>query len=207
MLEQLGEYLEVFIFHFGFWAVLVTMTLESMGMPLPSEIIMPLAGFLVSLGQLEMWEAITAGTLGCTAGSYFSYLLGRKWGDQVLTKVGRFLLISPRSMKKAVGWFQRYGKPVVFWARLLPVIRGVVSYPAGSARFPLWQFLFLSTLGSLIWCWLLAWLGFVLEEEWKKVHDRLSGPVLYIALGILLALFCLLAFFLWRRSRKQRNQE
>ncbi|MGB9834303.1 MAG: DedA family protein [bacterium] len=203
MLDEFGNYLEAFIFNFGFWAVLITMTLESMGMPLPSEIIMPLAGFLVSLGQMEMWEAVLAGTLGCTAGSYLSYVLGKKWGDQVIFKIGKFLLITPRSMERGVKWFKRYGKSVVFWSRLLPVIRGVISYPAGSARIPLVLFLTLSAIGSLIWCWVLAYLGFILEENWRLIHDKLSGPTLYLALSILVFLIFLLAFLIWRRSRKK----
>lgn len=203
MQNEIGKIIEEFILNFGFWAVLLTMTVESMGMPLPSEVIMPFAGFLVSMGQMEMWEAVLAGTFGCSAGSYLSYVLGRKWGDQVISRIGKFLLITPHSMERGMNWFKKYGTSVVFWARLLPVVRGVISYPAGSAKIPLLLFLFLSALGSLIWCWLFAYLGFLLEENWKVIHHTISGPTLYVVLGVVVLVFLALGFFLWRRSRKK----
>lgn len=203
MLYEIGKILEEFILNFGFWAVLITMTVESMGMPLPSEVIMPFAGFLVSMGQMEMWEAVLAGTFGCSAGSYLSYLLGRKWGDQVISKIGKFLLITPRSMERGMKWFKRYGTSVVFWSRLLPVVRGVISYPAGSAKIPLFLFLGLSTIGSVIWCWALAYFGFILEENWKIIHHTISGATLFIVLGVVVLILLTLGFFLWRRSRKK----
>ena len=201
MLEQFTEYLKVLVLNFGSWAVFFTMTVESMGAPLPSEVIMPLAGFLVFQGQMEMWEAVSAGTLGCAAGSYFAYLVGRKWGDKAIERVGRFLLVSPRSLERAKKWFARYGQSIVFWARLLPILRGVVSYPAGSARLRIWRFLLFSTIGSLLWCWLFAWLGFLLGENWEKIYAAMHGPILYIVIAALVLLMAVAIIFFLRRRK------
>jgi LPXTG-motif cell wall-anchored protein len=192
--------LEKFILNYGFWAVLITMTLESMGLPLPSEIIMPLSGFLVSVGQMEMWEAVSAGTLGCTAGSYFAYLLGKKWGNQFLEKMRKFVFLSPGSLERAQKWFVKYGRPIIFWARLLPVLRGVISYPAGSSRVSFWQFILLSTFGSLIWCWALTWAGLLLGEHWRRVHGWISHPIVYALIGILALLILGLFWFLRKKK-------
>lgn len=206
MFGQIIEYLRLLVMNFGSWAVFLTMTVESMGAPLPSEIIMPLAGFLVSIGQLEMWEAVTAGTLGCTAGSLLSYAIGRKWGDQAIHKVGRFLLISPTSMDRAIRWFARYGQNVVFWARLLPIVRGLVSYPAGSTRLNIGLFLLLSMLGSLLWCWLFAWLGLLLGDNWEAIYQAMHGPILWVVIGLGLILLAGLAWLILRRRRLMKKQ-
>jgi membrane protein DedA with SNARE-associated domain len=205
MFEQFTEYLRMMVMNFGSWAVFLTMTIESMGAPLPSEIIMPLAGFLVSIGQMEMWEAVAAGTLGCTAGSLLSYWVGRKWGDQAMHKVGRFLFISPSGMDRTIRWFTRYGQAVIFWARLLPVVRGLVSYPAGSTRLNLGLFLLLSTLGSLIWCWLFAWLGLLLGNNWEAIYQAMHGPILWVVIGLGVIFLAGLVWLILRRRRLMKE--
>ncbi len=201
MFEQFTEYLKILVLNFGSWAVFLTMTVESMGAPLPSEVIMPLAGFLVFQGQMELWEAVIAGTLGCTTGSYLSYLVGRRWGDKAMGRVGRFLLVSPRSLDRAKKWFARYGQSIVFWARLLPILRGVVSYPAGSAKLRVWRFLLLSTIGSFLWCWLFAWLGLLLGENWEGIYAAMHGPILYVLVAIFILLISGTIILLFRRRK------
>lgn len=184
----------------GYAGIVVAMALESACIPLPSEVIMPFAGFLAAQGRFSLWGASLAGAAGCTLGSAVAYWVGARGGRVVLLRYGRWILVTPAELERADRFFARYGSAATFLARLLPVIRTFISLPAGVARMPFWPFLFYAFAGSLPWSYALAWAGFILGEHWEQVADLLR-PLEGV---ILVGLAALTGWFLWHRLRPQR---
>ncbi len=184
----------------GYPGIVVAMALESACIPLPSEVIMPFAGFLAAQGRFSLWGAAVAGAAGCALGSAAAYWVGARGGRAALLRYGRWVLVTPAELERADRFFARYGSAATFLARLLPVIRTFISLPAGVARMPFRPFLFYAFAGSLPWSYALAWAGFILGEHWEQVADLLRplGGV------ILVGLVGLTGWFLWHRLRPQR---
>lgn len=152
----------------GYGGVILLMGIESACIPLPSEIIMPFAGYLVSLGRLNLWGVGAAGAVGCVLGSLVAYWVGMYGGRPLIEKYGRYVLISRHDLDLADRWFGRYGEVIVFTSRLLPVIRTFIAFPAGVARMNLTRFIMYTFAGSLPWCLGLAYIGQKLGEQWNK---------------------------------------
>ena len=150
----------------GYLGVTVLMVLESANIPIPSEIIMPFSGFLVTRGIFVLWLLIVVGALGNLVGSLLSYYLGVYGGRKFLEKYGRFIFIHKRDIELADKLFARWGSSVVFFSRILPIVRTFISFPAGIARMNIWKFSFYTLAGSLIWSALLAYVGFWAGENW-----------------------------------------
>ena len=146
----------------GYLGIVLAMTLESCGIPLPSEIVMPLAGYFVFAhpDQFSLVGVALAGAVGCVIGSAIAYWIGATGGRPLILKYGRYILISKADADRADKWFEKYGNPVAFFSRLLPVIRTYISFPAGISRMNFWTFILFTFLGSLIWSFALAWVGF-----------------------------------------------
>ena len=188
----------------GYVGVLVAMTIESAMIPLPSELILPYAGFLISdPTQLEplthsawsFWAVVIIGTAGNTIGSLIAYAIGAYGGRPFLQRYGRFLLIRPHEIELAETFFQRWGRITVFVGRLLPVVRTFVSFPAGVARMPLRPFVLFSTAGAFLWSTLLVWVGEGLGANWKDIRARLQPFDTLILVLVVLAV----ALFIWWR--------
>lgn len=181
---------------YGVWAVLVLMTVESCGVPFPSEVIMPSAGLLAATGHLNLAEAILAGAVGNLAGSLLAYVLAARFGEPLLLGPGRWIGIRPHHLEIADGWFRRWGLWAVFFGRDLPVVRTYISFPAGLAKVRLGWFTILTFAGALPWCAALALVGYTLGKN----YDRVSGPIQYAAIAI--ALLVAVVVVLWyRRGR------
>ena len=150
----------------GYLGVTVLIVLESANIPIPSEIIMPFSGFLVTRGIFVLWLLIVVGALGNLVGSLLSYYLGVYGGRKFLEKYGRFIFIHKRDIELADKLFARWGSSVVFFSRILPIVRTFISFPAGIARMNIWKFSFYTLAGSLIWSALLAYVGFWAGENW-----------------------------------------
>lgn len=190
----------------GYTGIVVAMAIESACIPLPSEVIMPFSGYLVSQGRFSLWGVSLAGALGCTLGSAVAYAAGAYGGRPFILKYGRYFLISSHELDRADRWFARYGMAATFISRLLPVIRTFISLPAGIARVPVIPFLAYAFLGSLPWSWALAYVGMLLGEHW----DRVGGVLHSLDVVIVLALTAGVAWFLWRhwpRRIPQPEQE
>ncbi len=188
----------------GYLGVLVAMTIESAMVPLPSELILPYAGFLVSdTSQLEplthgpwgFWIVVVAATIGNTLGSLISYAIGAYGGRPFLERYGRYLLIRPHEIELADRFFADHGGATVFIGRLLPIVRTFISFPAGVARMPLGRFVAYSTVGALIWSTLLVYAGTVLGENWTEIRRLLQPFDLLIAVGVV----TLVVVFVWWR--------
>jgi membrane protein DedA with SNARE-associated domain len=151
----------------GYVGVVLLMAIESACIPLPSEIIMPFAGFLVYTGRFNLFWAATAGALGCNLGSVIAYEIGYFGGRPLVEKYGGYIWVSRRDLDMADRFFARFGSAAVFIGRLLPVIRTFIALPAGIARMPRLRFHVYTFAGSWPWCFGLAWVGMKLGEKWE----------------------------------------
>jgi len=162
----------------GYLGIVVLTFLENVFPPIPSEVIMPLAGFKAAQGTLSLPLVIAAGTAGSLAGASVWYYLGRKLGQarviRLAARHGRWLTMSPQDVESAAAWFQRHGWSAVLIGRLVPAIRSVISLPAGIARMSLPAFLALSAVGTGLWTTLLVGAGYLLESQYETVADYLN---------------------------------
>ncbi len=186
----------------GYTGIVLAMAIESACIPLPSEVIMPFSGYLVSQGRFTLWGVSLAGAVGCTLGSAIAYGVGACGGRPFILKYGRYILISAHELDRADRWFARYGMSATFISRLLPVIRTFISLPAGIARVPFGRFLAYAFLGSLPWSWVLAYVGFLLGEHWERVGGILHSLDIVIVAGLLAAA----AWFVWRHWPRRLPQ-
>ncbi|MDD1768633.1 MAG: DedA family protein [Methanomassiliicoccales archaeon] len=188
----------------GYPGVFFLMALESACVPIPSEIVLPFAGWLVYEGQFNLILATLAGTFGCLAGSVFAYLVGLYGGRKFVLKYGKYLLLNEKSLDSAERWFTKYGDSAVFFSRLLPIIRTFISLPAGMAKMNLARFSVLTFIGSLPWCFALTYVGFALGPNWESITTVFRGLDILIVLGIV---FVLVWYLLRRRRIRMRAQE
>ncbi len=191
MIEKIITLLAGFIIgtisRLGYGGVVLLMAIESACIPLPSEIIMPFSGYLVSTGEMNLWLVGLAGAVGCVLGSIVAYYAGAWGGRPFIEKYGKYILISHHDLDLADRWFQRHGDITIFVGRLLPVIRTFIAFPAGVARMNLWRFNLYTFVGSYIWSLGLAWIGMKLGEHWNTLgvyfhrFDAAIGVILLIA--------------------------
>jgi membrane protein DedA with SNARE-associated domain len=188
----------------GYLGVMVAMAIESAMVPLPSELILPYAGFLVSdISQLEpltgspwnYWIVVVVATIGNTLGSLVAYVIGAKGGRPFLERFGKYLLIRPHEIELADRFFASHGAATVFIGRLLPVVRTFISFPAGVARMPIGKFIVYSTAGAFPWSMLLVYAGVVLGANWVDIRHALQPFDLAIALAVVLGV----VLFVWWR--------
>lgn len=197
ILDILVNFIVNIIAHTGYAGVLGLMTFESVGLPIPSEVIMSFAGFLVVDGKLLFWLVVLAGTAGNLFGSLLAYWIGFRGGRPLIEKYGKYILISKHDLDLADKWFAHNGELAVLVGRILPVVRTYISFPAGIAKMDLKKFSFYSFVGSLPWCILLTWLGVRLGNNWDLIRQKLHNFDLAIGLGILV----LIALYVWRHIR------
>ncbi len=185
----------------GYGGIVLLMAIESACIPLPSEIIMPFAGFLVFKGEMNLWLVALAGAIGCVVGSIPAYYVGMFGGRPLAEKYGKYILLSKRDLDYADHLFEKHGEIIIFVARMLPAIRTFIAFPAGVVRMNMPKFIFYTFVGSFIWCALLAYAGMKFGENW------VSLKVYFHEFHYLIALAGLL-FTAWyvRRHFKQESQ-
>ena len=171
ILEFLARFIISVISSTGYVGIVLLMAIESACIPLPSEVIMPFSGYLVSVGRFKLAWVAVAGALGCNLGSFVAYYVGSLGGRPLVEKYGRYVLITRHDLALADRFFARYGDWAVFIARLLPVIRTFIALPAGIARMNVARFHLYTFLGSLPWCWVLAYAGLKLGERWTTLRE------------------------------------
>lgn len=167
----------------GYGGIVLLMAIESACIPLPSEIIMPFSGYLVFKGEMTLWGVAFAGAIGCVLGSIPAYYLGAYGGRPLVEKYGRWVLISHHDLRLADRWFEKYGEIIIFIGRLLPAVRTFIAFPAGVSRMNMPRFIAYTFVGSLIWCYFLAYVGMKFGENWAtlKVYFHQFHVVLAIA--------------------------
>ena len=188
----------------GYWGVALLMAIESACIPLPSEIIMPFAGYLVSTGEFNLYLAATAGALGCNLGSIVAYEVGKRGGRPMAERWGRYMLIGRDELDAADRFFARWGNLAVLIGRLLPVIRTFIAFPAGVARMKLVPFHLYTFIGSWPFCLGLAWVGMKLGDKWNS-DPRLKAAFHQADLLIGLVLVALGSLYVWHRVRGIRK--
>lgn len=193
------------ISNMGYGGIALLMAIESACIPLPSEIIMPFAGYLASTGRFTLWIAATVGALGCCAGSAVAYAIGLYGGRAFVLRWGKFVLLNARDLAWAESFFARFGGLAVLIARLLPVVRTFIALPAGMARMPQWRFQLYTFLGSWPWCFGLAFIGYRLGQHWES-DPRLHAAMQQLDIVVVATLLLLLAWFVWRRVMKRRGE-
>jgi membrane protein DedA with SNARE-associated domain len=182
------------ISHLGYSGIVLLMAIESANIPLPSEIIMPFGGYLVSIGQFNLWLTGFFGAVGCVLGGAFSYWLGMVGGRPLIEKYGKYILISHHDLDMADSWFKKHGEITTFVGRLLPVVRTFISFPAGIARMNFGKFCIYSFMGSFPFCLLLAYIGQKLGENREILKVYFHKFDLVIGIIILAGI----VWYVWR---------
>lgn len=182
----------------GYGGVVLLMAIESACIPLPSEIIMPFAGFLVSKGEMTLFGIAMAGAIGCVVGSIPAYYLGMFGGRPLAEKYGKYVLVSKKDLDMADRWFAQRGEIIIFIARLLPGVRTFIAFPAGVAGMDMTRFIVYTFVGSFIWCWALGYIGMKAGENWEKlsVYFHQSHYVI-IAAGL-----AFVAWYVWHHFKQ-----
>ena len=204
--HQVVLFLQNLIQSVGWAGIVLAMAIKSACIPLPSEVTMPLAGWmLIQARGLSVWHTFWAGwwgAVGCTIGSVVTYWIGAKGGRPLLERYGKYVLIRTHEIEMADRWFEKYGEHTAFFSRLLPVVRTFISLPAGVARMNFVKFTVWSFAGSFIWCWALGWAGYVFGEHWETVREAMRP----FDIPILIVVGVLAGVFIYRRLKSRRAE-
>jgi membrane protein DedA with SNARE-associated domain len=193
------------ISHIGYAGVALLMAIESACIPLPSEIIMPFAGYLVYTGRFNVFWVATAGAIGCNIGSAIAYWIGAYGGRPLVERFGSYILLSRRDLNRTIAFFERHGSITVLIGRLLPVVRTFIALPAGIARMPQLRFHVYTFIGSWPWCLALAYAGAKLGSAWNT-DPRLKSIFHRADAAIIILLAAAIVWFVWTHW-KQRIRE
>jgi membrane protein DedA with SNARE-associated domain len=204
MLERIVSWVTDTVFALGYPGITILMAIESSAIPFPSEVVMPPAGYLVAQGRMSFAWVMVAGATGSLVGALVNYGVAH-WLERVLRRHGKWLLISPQSLDRAEAFFRRHGEIGTFIGRLVPVVRQLISIPAGLARMRMDRFVLFTALGAGIWCFILTYIGYVLGRHSDvllaaEVHRRV-GQVLVYLLPALAAVGGMYAI-VWRRRHR-----
>ncbi len=203
ILGMIGSFSIDLITQMGYAGVFILMVLESMIFPMPSELVMPFAGFAASRGELSMLFVIIASTLGSLVGSLLSYYIGYFGGNRLVTRFGKYLLLDEEDLRKTEQWFMKRGEITILIGRLIPVVRHLISIPAGIGKMDLLKFSAYTVIGATAWNTFLAYLGYLLGKNWDLVRHY-TEP-LSIAVALLLVAACVFLsyrHFMHRRRKK-----
>jgi membrane protein DedA with SNARE-associated domain len=204
--HQIVLFLENLFQTIGWAGVVVIMALESANIPIPSEVTMPLSGWLLveARGGTRLASILLGGWwggLGCTIGSLISYALGLYGGRPLLEKYGKYILVGQRDLERADKWFARWGDWATFISRLLPIVRTFISFPSGVVRINIWRFTLFTFVGSFIWCAALAWGGYEFGARWEELRAIMRPFDIPIAIIILAGMI----YYVYRHIRHARD--
>ncbi len=199
-MEQFSALFMQFIADWGYVAVAVLMAAENACIPIPSELILGFAGFLIFSGELSFGPALLAGMVGGLAGSILAYVVGHYGGRSFVDKYGHYILIKPSHVDVAQRWFDKYGLKAVFFSRMLPVVRTFISLPAGFAHVDMKRFLICTIAGSLPWTALILFAGVTLGKSWE-IMLAIGHEASLVFVGVC-AVVIAVAYLRYRRNRK-----
>ena len=201
IVEKLVEIITNVMSASGLTGVFILMTLESMVAPVPSEIVMPFAGYLVLQGRLTIFGALIASSLGSIFGSIISYYIGKHGGRAIVSKYGGYLLLNENHLEWTEKWFKKQGDKTIFASRFIPIVRHLISIPAGIAKMPVHKFLIYTFFGASIWNSILLYAGFKLGQQWEKIHQYSRELDIIFLAGIIL----LVSYFFWKNYKKNKK--
>jgi membrane protein DedA with SNARE-associated domain len=199
-LEKIFFFVKEIISSMGYFGIAGGMMIESMCIPLPSEIVLPLAGFMVADGSINLWIANIAVSIGSLTGSLIAYTVGYYGGRPFILNYGKHFFVSEEHFYKAENTFKRHGPAAVFFGRLLPIIRTFISLPAGIAKMDLKKFIFYSLLGILPWNFILLFLGYKLGQQYETIVRPIFKQFEYVVIG---ALLLIILFFIFKNVIKK----
>jgi len=213
IIEFLRMWSEKIMMALGYPGIFLVMFLECVFPPIPSEVIMPLAGFLVGQGEFNFWLVMLSGTLGSLAGALLLYYLGA-WADEVILrkwvrKHGKWIQVSETDIDRVEKWFAKHGQSVIFFGRMIPIIRSLISIPAGMERMHMVKFILYTVLGSILWNFLLTYGGLLLGENWKQIIGWLDiyQNIVLVILALLALLFIIWLIFRRRKAKLASKSE
>jgi membrane protein DedA with SNARE-associated domain len=199
IIDSVVQWATQLIGDWGIAAVFLLMLLESACIPVPSEAIMPFAGFAVSEGHMTLFGITVAGVLGNLVGSWIAYAVGYYGGEPFVERWGKYVLLRPHHLETAQRWFDKYGGPVVFFGRVIPIVRTFISLPAGFGKMPFWKFTVYTLLGCIPWVLMLGYVGVQLGANWEDIRPYLHyADYAVVAVGVVFIVWVALR---WRKSR------
>jgi membrane protein DedA with SNARE-associated domain len=202
-MHAFAEFLQDIVTRMGYPGVFILIMLESTLVPVPSELVFPYAGYLASKGIFNIYVLLAINSVAACAGSSIGYWIGKAGGKPLLLKYGKYLLIRKHDIDKTEKWFANHGKATIFIARLVPVIRHIISMPAGVARMPFRSFLLQTFLGSTLWGSFLILLGYYLGKNWESVANTIKRFDLVIGIVVMVAVMAIaLRWYLKRRRER-----
>jgi membrane protein DedA with SNARE-associated domain len=194
--ELLSDSVTQIISSIGYFGVFILMALESAAIPVPSELIMTFSGYLAYQGVFDFTLIVIIGAAGCLAGSVVSYWVGLKGGRSFVDKYGKYFFLNHHHLDLAEDWFKKYGDNAVFFSRMLPVVRTFISLPAGMGRYSFRKLVVFSFVGSLPWCFALAYVGFKLGPKWKNIIEFFNGLDVVIVIAMVATVM-----YYWRNKK------
>ena len=210
MTERILAWLVQFITHVisggGYAGIAALITLNSGGIPIPSELILPFSGYLVYLGRFNLFLVALVAAVGCNVGSAIAYWIGAKGGRPLVMRYGKWVLMSQHDLDRMTWFFERYGSIAILVGRMLPVVQTFVAFPAGIARMPRLRFHVYTSVGSCIWYFCLAWAGMKLGQAWNT-DPRLQAVFHRFHLIVEIALLAAMVYFVWSHLLRRRRQE
>ncbi|MFA6099117.1 MAG: DedA family protein [Patescibacteria group bacterium] len=188
----------------SYLGITILMTLESMIMPVPSEAVMPFAGFLLYEHKLTFWTIVLFSTLGSIIGSLISYYAGAYGGRPFVRKFGKYLLLNEHHLDKTEAFFAKYGDKTIFISRFIPIVRHLISIPAGVGRMNMKKFILYTIVGAGLWNAFLTWLGYRLKENWETIRQYTEIVDIILIIGIIAVIVW---FFIRLRRKKLPSQD
>ena len=201
LFAALGSFALSAISTFGYGGIFFLMMLESMVLPVPSELVMPFAGFLIEKGSFTFLWVIVASTLGSITGSLIFYYIGKTGGHALVERYGKYVLINHEDVIKTEKWFNKRGELTIFFARLIPVVRHLISLIAGIGKMNVKKFTLYTIIGAALWNGILAYLGFILGQHWAEVNqytDQISIVIVILIIGFVV-------YFVYRHLKKRKD--
>jgi len=209
ILNAIKDWVQSLISTVGYPGLALVMFLENVFPPIPSEVILPLAGWLTLVGRFSMFWVTVVGMVGSVAGALVFYGLGRIFGEKrlrdLVDRYGRWVLLSAEDIDRSETWFKRYGEYVIFFGRMVPIIRSVISIPAGLAAMPLLRFCFYTGLGTALWSFTLAYAGRLLGANWPLVEGWINRYQDVVMVLLVVAVVGFVGYRLWRKLAERRK--
>lgn len=206
ILGSIGKFAVNTISSLGYFGVFFLMVLESMVVPIPSELVMPFAGYLIATGNFTWLGVLIASAFGSIVGSLISYYIGLYGGEKILSKYGKYLLLDMEDLKNTENWFRKKGEATIFIGRMIPVVRHLISIPAGVAKMDKKKFIIFTVTGATIWNMFLTYLGYVLGKNWAVVRQY-SEP---FSIGFAILIVAGVVYFVWHhllKHKKKKNKD
>jgi membrane protein DedA with SNARE-associated domain len=200
ILATIGLFCISVISSIGYFGVLILMIMESMILPIPSELVMPFAGFLISSGEMNFWIIVIFATIGSLIGSLISYYIGAYGGNRFVRRYGKYFLLNEEHLMKTEQWFSKKGELTIFIGRFVPIVRHVISIPAGIGKMSLKKFMFYTVIGAGLWNAFLTYIGFVLGNNWEEIKHYAD----YVSWAILGIIIIVGAYFLIKEIKKRK---